>query len=336
MRILAIETSCDDTSLAIVSCKDDMFIVEKNLVSSQIDTHALYGGVVPEIAARMHGEQIAPLLYALEIPQDGSTVDAIAVTAGPGLVPSLRVGVACATTLAVAWQKSLIAINHLEGHLYSCWLAEKPPLFPCVALLVSGGHTELIFMKDHGNYEYLGRTRDDAAGEAFDKVAKLLGLGYPGGPLISKKALEGKKDAIDFPRPMKNAISFDFSFSGLKTAVAYHVKDHPDDRPEDICASFQDAVVDILVSKTLKAVEKYQPASVLLSGGVSANISLRETLKKILSDRFPHVHYHTPPITYTTDNAAMIGVAAFFHLQKNDFADPLTLAADPNLPLSSL
>ena len=336
MRILAIETSCDDTSLALVSHGDGTFVVEKNLVSSQVDTHTLYGGVVPEVAARMHAEQIAPLLYALEIPQDGSTVDAIAVTAGPGLVPSLRVGVACATTLATAWQKPLIAINHLEGHLYSCWLANSPPLFPCIALLVSGGHTELIFMKDHGVYEYLGRTRDDAAGEAFDKVAKLLGLGYPGGPIISKKALEGQKDVITFPRPMKDSADFDFSFSGLKTAVAYHLKDHPDDRPEDICASFQDAVVDILVSKTLKAVEKYQPTSVLLAGGVSANTSLRETLKNTLTERFPKIHYHHPPLAYTTDNAAMVGVAAFFHLQKNKVTNPLTLVADPNLPLSPL
>lgn len=336
MRILAIETSCDDTSLALISRKDKMFVVEKNLVSSQVDTHTLYGGVVPEVAARMHAEQIAPLLYTLEIPQDGSTIDAVAVTTGPGLVPSLRVGVACATTLAKAWQKPLVAVNHLEGHLYSCWLSEKSPVFPCIALLVSGGHTELILMKDHGFYEYLGRTRDDAAGEAFDKVAKLLGLGYPGGPIISKKALNGRKDAIAFPRPMKDSVDFDFSFSGLKTAVAYHLKDHPDDRPEDICASFQDAVVDILVSKTLKAVEKYQPASVLLAGGVSANNSLRETLKQTLSNCFPQVHYHIPPFAYTTDNAAMVGVAAFFHLQKNNFVDPLTLVADPNLSLSSL
>jgi len=336
MRILAVETSCDDTSLALVSHHDDKFFVEKNLVSSQVETHTLYGGVVPEIAARMHAEQIGPLLYALEIPQNGSTIDAVAVTAGPGLVPSLRVGVACATTLAWTWKKPLVAINHLEGHLYSCWLADQSPLFPCVALLVSGGHTELILMKDHGVYAYLGRTRDDAAGEAFDKVAKLLGLGYPGGPLISKKAQEGQKDAILFPRPMKDSPDFDFSFSGLKTAVAYHLKDHPEDLSEDICASFQSAVVDTLVEKTLKAVEKYHPTSVLLAGGVSANTSLRETLKNTLAEHFPKVRYYLPPLLYSTDNAAMIAAAAFFHLQKNEVTDPLTLVADPNLPLCPL
>jgi N6-L-threonylcarbamoyladenine synthase len=336
MRILAIETSCDDTSFALVSQQDGRFVVEKNLVSSQVNTHALYGGVVPEVAARMHAEQIGPLLRALEIRQNGEDVNAIAVTAGPGLVPSLRVGVACAASLAWAWQKPLVAINHLEGHLYSCWLAQEEPWFPCIALLVSGGHTELILMKNHGSYLSLGRTRDDAAGEAFDKVAKLLELGYPGGPIISKQAQDGQVDAIAFPRPMLDSSDFDFSFSGLKTAVLYHLKHHPEDRKEDVCASFQSAVVDTLVKKTLRAVEIHKPKSVLLSGGVSANALLRNTLKQELAKHFPHVRYCLPPLSYTTDNAAMIGIAAYFHLQKNDLTDPLTLCADPNLPLSSL
>lgn len=331
MIILSIETSCDETSFAIVRSENDHLFVEQNLVASQIDLHAQYGGVVPELAARQHTETLIPLLTELGIARDGSDIDVIAVTAGPGLVPALRIGVACAATLALLWDKPLVATNHLEGHLYSCWLSETTPSFPAIGLLVSGGHSEIILMKDHGDYGVLGMTRDDAAGEAFDKVAKILGLGYPGGPIVSKKALEGDASAIPFPRPMQHSQDYDFSFSGLKTAVAYHVKEHPEDRVEDVCASFQEAVVDTLVSKTLKAVKAHRPASVFLSGGVSANKHLRNTLETRLKKLNKTISFHAPELSYTTDNAAMIAAAAYHRYQKGDTTDPLTLIADPNL-----
>ena len=224
MKLLAIETSCDETSVAIVSKTDGQFVVEQQLVSSQADIHAHYGGVVPEVAAREHAALLVPLLVQAGVPHNGEGIDAIAVTAGPGLVPALRIGVEIAKALAWIWNKPLVPVNHLEGHIYSVLAGEKGAIeFPALCLLVSGGHTELILMKDHGDYELIGRTRDDAAGEAFDKVAKLLGLPYPGGPHISKHALEGEVEAVDFPRPMINSGDYDFSFSGLKTAVRLHI-----------------------------------------------------------------------------------------------------------------
>ena len=377
MRILGIESSCDETAVALVTGKDETLQIEKNLIASQVAIHAKYGGVVPEVAARSHVDAIFPLLLEAGIPRDGKGIDAIAVTAGPGLVPALRVGVELAKALAYFWQKPLVAVNHLEGHIYSVWLkgAGGPegaggPKFPALALLVSGGHTEIISMKDHGAYELLGMTRDDAAGEAFDKVGKLLGLAYPGGPAVSKCAEQGNPSAIAFPRPMIESGDLDFSFAGLKTAVAVWLKHNPllpelacptkpwrsgvegraprpacayrlrTDRQargikiEDVCASFQAAVVEVLVTKTLTAVDRMRPASVILSGGVSANVLLRETLGKTLAEKFLDITYHVPDRALTGDNAAMIAAAGYFRAQKKDFKDPLSLIADPHMRLA--
>ncbi len=348
MRILGIETSCDETALAVMSEQDGRFVVEQNILASQAKTHAKYGGVVPEVAAREHAALLFPLLHQMDLAPDGKDVDAIAVTSGPGLVPALRIGVELAKTLSWVWKKPLVAVNHLEGHLYSVWL-DTAPAFPALCLLVSGGHTELILMHGHGHYEFLGMTRDDAAGEAFDKVAKLLGLPYPGGPEISKAATTGNPCAIDFPRPMIDSGDLDFSFAGLKTAVRVYLASSPplakgrpggveDGRPggvEDVAASFQQAVVDTLVSKTLQAVHKTKPRSVILSGGVSANRLLRETLRDNLHAYSTEISFHAPDLSLTGDNAVMIALAGLFKAKRGEFCDPLTLVADPNLRLGS-
>lgn len=346
MRLLAIETSCDETSIAVVSMTDGVFTIEKNITSSQAKIHAQYGGVVPEVAAREHAAWIIPLLQEVGIAHDGTGIDAVAVTAGPGLVPALRVGVELAKTLAWAWHKPLVAVNHLEGHIYSVWLHSESlsplnpptPSFPALCLLVSGGHTELILMRDHGQYELLGMTRDDAAGEAFDKVAKLLGLPYPGGPQISKAALEGDANAINFPRPMIDSNDFDFSFSGLKTAVRVFLQNSPpleNERSggvEDVAASFQQAVVDTLVAKMLRAAQSIQPKSIILSGGVSANRLLRETLRT--QAEACGYEFYAPELSLTGDNAAMIGAAGLMKATRGEFVDSLTLKADPNMRLA--
>ncbi|MBI5793518.1 tRNA (adenosine(37)-N6)-threonylcarbamoyltransferase complex transferase subunit TsaD [Candidatus Uhrbacteria bacterium] len=344
MRILGIETSCDETALAVVGEQEGLargrataegrFVIEQNVLASQAQTHAKYGGVVPEVAAREHAALLFPLLHQMEIAHDGSGIDAIAVTAGPGLVPALRIGVELAKTFAWVWHKPLVAVNHLEGHVYSVWL-DSVPQFPTLCLLVSGGHTELILMKDHGRYKLLGMTRDDAAGEAFDKVAKLLGLPYPGGPEISKAAMTGNPQAVDFPRPMLTSGDLDFSFAGLKTAVrVYLAQKEAGQKINDIAASFQQAVVDTLVHKTLQAVEQVHPRSVILSGGVSANRLLRETLKGKLHERSPEITFHAPDLSLTGDNAVMIALAGLFKAKREEFCNPLTLVADPNLRLA--
>ena len=335
MRILGIETSCDETSVAIVSDDTGDFVLEKNQLASQVDIHAQYGGVVPEIAAREHAAIIFDLMERGEIPHDGKNIDAVAVTAGPGLVPALRIGVELGKSLAWAWGKPLVAVNHLEGHIYSVWFDQATaPQFPALCLLVSGGHTELIVMRSHGQYKLLGMTRDDAAGEAFDKVAKLLGLSYPGGPEISKAALGGNPAAINFPRPMLDSGDFDFSFSGLKTAVRVRREKFPDDTVEDVAASFQQATIGTLLTKTMRAVEKIQPTSVILSGGVSANKLLRETLKEQLILKAPETTFHVPKLSLTGDNAAMIALAGLMKAKRGEYVDPLTLVADPNMRLA--
>lgn len=330
MRILSIETSCDETAIAVVSDHNNQMTVEKQFISSQISTHAVFGGVVPEVAAREHIKTIFPMLKSLEIPHDGAEIDAIAVTQGPGLVPSLRIGVELAKCLAWLWKKPLVPVNHLEGHVYSVWLNDTPE-FPVLALLVSGGHTELILMKDHGVYELVGMTRDDAAGEAFDKVAKLLGLSYPGGPAIAKAAKEGNADAIFFPRPMLESLDFDFSFSGLKTAVANYLRNNSTAVTPDVAAGFQAAVIETLVTKTLRACEQFQPRSVALVGGVSANTCLRETLTTAMKKQDPKIAVHLAPFELTGDNAVMIGIAGLFRAKQGVFVDPLLFEADPNL-----
>ena len=345
MHVLGIESSCDETAIALISKTGDQIEVVKSALASQVKIHSAYGGVVPEVAAREHAELIFPLLEQLKIARDGSDVDVIAVTSGPGLVPALRVGVELGKSLAWIWGKPLVSVNHFEGHVYSVWVGngregqeKKLPKFPAICLLVSGGHTELILMKDHGVYELIGMTRDDAAGEAFDKVAKLLGLGYPGGPEISRAALTGNPQAIVFPRPMIDSNDFDFSFSGLKTAVRLEVAKRTKMtemiKREDIAASFQQAAVDVLVSKTIRAVSVYQPKSVILAGGVSANLSLRTSLEQTLKTTFPELSFHAPELSLTGDNAVMIAVAGAYRAQKNEFVDPLTLVADPNMRLA--
>ena len=326
--ILAIETSCDETACAILHEEDGRVVVLSNIVSTQVALHAKYGGVVPQLAAREHINNIVPVIEeALTTAQvDKDTIDCIAVTEGPGLMPALLVGVNAAKTLALLWDKPLMGIQHLEGHIYANILKPDTQLqFPLIALIVSGGHTELVLMKDHFQYQVLGATQDDAAGEAFDKIAKLLGLPYPGGPEVSQRA-DSFRATHDtsliehltnrFPRPMLNADNYDFSFSGLKTAVLYAVqkedlvtKDSSDFIPS-MCRAFQEAVVDTLVGKTHKALVEYQPKNFVIAGGVSANVRLRERLESMICKNFPETIFLTPEFRYSLDNAAMIGAAA--------------------------
>jgi len=334
-KILAIETSCDETAAAVI---EDGYQIHSNVVASQIDIHRRYGGVFPEMASRQHILAISTVIQdaLIEARTGWNELDAVAVTYGPGLAGSLLVGVNAAKGVAMAQGLPLIGINHLEGHLYSNWLDTsgkgRPPRkkFPALCLIVSGGHTELVLIHNHGNYQILGRTIDDAAGEAFDKVARLMGIGYPGGPAIEKAAQTGNPAAYNFPRAHLGD-SFDFSFSGLKTAVLRVVqkytqvdKLHPPRRGHknsqqdqlstmpvaNIAASFQMAVVDVLVEKTRAAANKYNVAEVLLAGGVSANSLLRNKMMSTLER--PVL---VPPLYLCTDNAAMIGAAAYWHLQ---------------------
>lgn len=358
MKILAIETSCDDTSVAVV---EDGTKVLSSVISSQIDIHTQFGGVVPEVAARAHIQNIIPVLdkSLSEANLELSEIDYIAVTKGPGLVGSLIAGVNTAKSLAKTKDKPLVAVHHTEGHIYANWLSDNlkegqnPPEFPLICLTVSGGHTNIIYMESHLNYQIIGQTIDDAAGEAFDKVAKMLGLGYPGGPIISKCATEGSCDSFSFPRVdltarperdedgflVKAQESLDFSFSGIKTAVLKEVRAIQAQREltnediSNISASFQQAANEILTRNLLRAIEEYKPSSILLSGGVAANSHLRETISNELSKINLKDRFYFPKPTYCTDNAAMIAAAAYQHILIKDFTDPNTLSADPNLKL---
>lgn len=346
MRILGIESSCDETAIALVTGKGDQLKVENSTVLSQIQTHQQYGGVVPEVAAREHLSAIFPMLER-ELPFDGKDIDAIAVTSGPGLAPALRVGVEVAKALAWSWGVPLIGVCHLEGHIYASWLPrakrlfpflpQRVPQFPALSLIVSGGHTELVMMHDHGKFERIGETLDDASGEAFDKVAKMLGLQYPGGPNIARLAVGGDKTAFDFPRGMLERDDFTFSFSGIKTAVLYTLRKNEDKLEDekfrsDISASFQEAVVDALVQKSIKAIEMYKPKSFILAGGVAANIELRNRIVKEGEKR--GVRVFVPPFSYSVDNAAMIAAAGYFRSQDaKNFVDPVDLVADPNMDI---
>lgn len=349
-RILGIETSCDETAAAIV---EDGARLISNVVASQIDVHSKYGGVFPEVASRMHVEAInAVVAEALAtVGGDASAIDAIAVTYGPGLAGSLLVGVNFAKGLALGWDKPLVGINHLEGHIYSLWLTEYAPAirFPVLVLLVSGGHSELILMAGHGEYRLLGSTLDDAAGEAFDKVGRLLGLPYPGGPSIEKAARGGDPKAYPFTRPVADdGHRYDFSFSGLKTAVMRTVQQprpdpagrrargeesltpdnlRPDVNVNDVAASFQAVAVEMLVEKTVRAAQDFGATAILLSGGVSANSLLREEMRRRAA--LP-VYY--PPLFLCTDNAAMIAAAGYFRYTRGQ-RDSLTLDVKPMLPL---
>jgi N6-L-threonylcarbamoyladenine synthase len=329
--VLGIETSCDETAAAVVRGGVD---VMSSVVSSQVDLHAQFGGVVPEIASRAHTELIMPVIAqaVIEAGIEQSDIDAVACTVGPGLVGSLLVGVAAAKALALVWDKPFIAVNHLEAHLYAAFLEDPTLELPLVVLLVSGGHTMLISMEDHGQYRLLGQTIDDAAGEAFDKVARYLGLGYPGGPAIDAISMQGDPGAIDFPRAMRND-GLDFSFSGLKTSVVNHVRKHPEATTADVAASFQAAVVDVLVTKARRAARQVGAKALALGGGVAANSSLRETFLDACSA--DGLRGFLPSRVMCTDNAAMIATAGWWRWQ-SDGAAPLDVGANPNLRLPLL
>ncbi|MEX1997931.1 MAG: tRNA (adenosine(37)-N6)-threonylcarbamoyltransferase complex transferase subunit TsaD [Candidatus Andersenbacteria bacterium] len=314
--LLALETSCDETGVALLRrTGDDRITVLAEALASQTNIHALTGGVIPEVAAREHVSVLPPLLKQVFTAANitGQDLDAIAVTIGPGLQPALAVGVNAARALAYAWHKPLIPVHHLEGHIYSALLMGEV-LFPALALIVSGGHTQLIAMRHHLDYEVMGTTRDDAAGEAFDKVARLLGLPYPGGPALANLARQGDAAAFAFPRPMLTAPHLDFSFSGLKTAVLYAWRAIPavaqESAKADIAASFQQAVVDTLVGKTKQALVQMPPCVLLLAGGVAANHLLRERLEATAAES--GIPLRIAPQALCGDNAVMIGQAGFF------------------------
>ena len=409
MIILAIETSCDETAVAIVEFKKNKAKVLSNIVSSQVKAHSKYGGVVPALAARMHLKNMTPVLkrafkqaekhtpsasqltslkrgihrtasqptfFKGGIHFDKNKIDYVVVTKGPGLIPALMIGVGAAKALAYSLDKPLIGINHLEGHIYSNWL--KPirisnikyqisntldsknnfnlwkPKFPVLCLIVSGGHTQLVLMKKDLRYKIIGETVDDAAGEAFDKVAKLLGLGYPGGPLIEKIAKKGDRNKFKFTRPMMNSKDYNFSFSGLKTAVLYEVrlKHTPSvSQPvfsekkicsgnnniqynSDIAASFQEAVIDVLISKTIKAAKQYKVKNILLGGGVSANKELQKQLGEKINKEIPNTEYRILNTKLTTDNALMIAIAAYYNIINNkNIKSWRNVKADANLKI---
>ena len=404
MRILSIETSCDETAAAIIEMRDGTPVLLANVVSSQAKAHAKFGGVVPQLAARMHIDNITPVLESTlaesHLAPDG--IDLIAVTQGPGLIPALLIGVSAAKTLSLIWKKPLLGIHHIEGHIYANFLEKNTAIsnikylisnensqisnskiksgfqipdsrFPLVALVVSGGHTQLVLMRDHFQYEILGETEDDAVGEAFDKVARMLGLSYPGGPIVAKRADSFRNnndqspksnnqisEKFSFPRPMINSDNYNFSFSGLKTSVLYFLKKNETKiRDEtfinEVCHEFQEAVVDVLVEKSRKAIEEFRPKAFVIAGGVSANTRLRDRLQNTIDEINRgetaadaavsplFVRFTMPEFAYSLDNAAMIGAAAGFRYdrmtedQKNSLNENWrTLEASASLTLSNL
>lgn len=398
--ILALETSCDETAAAIVGKDDGGVCVLSSVVSSQIALHAPFGGVVPNLAAREHVRNIVPVIESAlrEAKVLKDAIEAIAVTTGPGLMPALQIGVIAAKTLSYLWKKPLLGIHHIEGHIYANFISSeqlvsrsqqrkehKSPsnyslpttrsssLFPLLALVVSGGHTELVLMRDHFEYEILGETEDDAVGEAFDKVAKMLGLPYPGGPEIARRAsnyqlsmindqkeLKSKtKDLKDrselkvencelkiaFPRPLLDSHDYRFSFSGLKTSVLYFLKKNEEKKRDEhfinaVCYEFQEAALDVLIEKTRRATLEYRPRTVIIAGGVSANVELRTRMSDMITRDFPDTSFLMPPFKYSLDNAGMIGAAALFRWEKMTAEDKQkastdwqTLSADPNMNL---
>lgn len=336
MIVLGIETSCDDTSAAILKEENGIFSILSNTVSSQIKLHSAWGGVVPNLAAREHLKNILPVIEetfrkAKIQPRD---IDLISVTNGPGLIPALLIGTSTSKTLSYLWNKPLIGIHHIEGHIYANFVEKvesrkskvknNETKFPFLCLVVSGGHTQLVLMKKHLNYEIIGETLDDAAGEAFDKVARILNLDYPGGPIVAQKALINKsyKLKATLPRPIINSNNFNFSFSGLKTAVLYLVKKNEKEIKNEefisaVCREFQQAVIDVLVSKTIKAAQKFKPKTIMLAGGVSANIELRKQLGEKIKNELGNIAYKIPDINYCVDNASMIAMAGFFRWKEN-------------------
>lgn len=329
--VLGIETSCDETAAALVMGGYD---VVSSVVSTQVDLHAQFGGVVPEIASRAHLDLLNPMIARaiVEAGVSDERIDAVACTVGPGLVGALLVGVSAAKALALAWDVPFIGVNHMEAHLYAALLEDPTLEFPLVVLLVSGGHTMLVEMQGHGRYRLLGRTIDDAAGEAFDKVARFLGLGYPGGPAIDRESVHGDASAIAFPRAMLHD-GLDFSFSGLKTAVMNHVRRHPYVSASDVAASFQAAVVDVLVTKARRAAETVGARGLVLGGGVAANSLLRARFSDACDEA--GLRCFVPSRAMCTDNAAMIA-AAGWHRLRSDGPTPLDVGASPNLRLPLL
>jgi N6-L-threonylcarbamoyladenine synthase len=315
MKILGIETSCDETSVSVV---ENGRVILSNIIASSADMHAATGGIIPEQAARQQVVSILPVL-SNALNSAGVTkedIDAIAVTSGPGLIGSLLVGIETARTLSSLWDKPLISVNHLVAHLYANWLMDEEPKFPALALVISGGHTDLVLMKNHGDIEWIGGTRDDAAGEAFDKAARLLGLPYPGGPAIGKEAQvyidNNPNDKLEyFPRPMKGDKNFDWSFSGLKTAVLRETQKEKPLSTGQISAEVQEAIIDVLLDKTFKAVDLYHPKSLLLAGGVSANARLAQSFRS-KSEKYPDLTFFIPPPRLCTDNAAYIAACGYF------------------------
>jgi len=363
--ILGIESSCDETGAAVLSKAGDQIQILSNVIASSASLQAKYGGIIPEQAAREQIKSIIPVIEEalLEAKVKPDELDAIAVTYGPGLIGSLLVGVETAKTLALVWNKPLIPVNHLLGHFYANWISQPSilntpysmPVFPCVGLLVSGGHSDLVLFKDHQTYEYLGGTRDDAAGECFDKCARLLGLPYPGGPQISKLALSGNPKAYKLPRPMSDSKDLDFSFSGLKTAVHSLLSERgvmglgdphrlpativrtsdggksrqdPEQILADFCASIEAAIVDSLIKKTVTAVRETNVEHLIVAGGVAANQKLVQELRT-RADKLK-VRLYVPPVNLCTDNAAMIAARAFF---EKPVINPLIIEANPNLSL---
>ena len=336
MKVLAIETSCDETAAAVV---EDGRRVLSSVVSSQVDLHAAFGGVVPEVAGRAHLDLLTPVVAEamVEAGVDGAGLDAVAATIGPGLIGSLLVGVSAAKGYSLVWRVPFVGVNHMEAHLHAAFLEEPELAMPVVVLLVSGGHTLLIAMEraEAGGsgfpfvYRLLGQTIDDAAGEAFDKVARFLDLGYPGGPAIDRIAVQGDPAAVNFPRSRRDD-GYDFSFSGLKTSVINYVRKHPDTAVADVAASFQEAVVDVLVTKARRAAQERGAKALCIGGGVAANSSLRErVLDACIEDG---LQAFIPDRSMCTDNAAMIGATAWYRLG-TDGPTPLEAPADPNLRL---
>ena len=332
--ILGIETSCDETAAAVVK---DGYEVLSSSVASQIAKHAAHGGVVPELASRDHVRKTVPLIQAAlkEAGLTAKDIDAVAYTAGPGLVGALLVGATVGRALAFAWNVPAIPVHHMEGHLLAPMLEDNPPAFPFVALLVSGGHTQLISVTGIGQYELLGESIDDAAGEAFDKTAKLLGLDYPGGPMLSKMASQGTEGRFVFPRPMTDRPGLDFSFSGLKTFAANTIRSNGDDEQTraDIARAFEDAVVDTLMIKCRRALEQTGFKRLVMAGGVSANRTLRAKLAEMMQKRGGEVFYARPE--FCTDNGAMIAYAGMVRLQTGAKAE-LGVTVRPRWPLAEL
>ena len=326
-RVLGIETSCDETAAAVVV---DGTQTLSSVVSSQIDLHARFGGVVPEIASRAHVELLTPAIAQamVEAGLEGAHLDAVAATVGPGLAGALLVGIAEAKALSMVWGVPFVGVNHMEAHLYAGYLEEPDLQPPMLVLLVSGGHTMLVAMDDHGRYRLLGTTVDDAVGEAYDKVARYLGLGYPGGPAIDRLAVHGDPKAIDFPRPMPEG--FDFSLSGLKTSVIRYVRANPDAANADVAASFQQAVVDMLIDKSRRAAVETGATTFCIGGGVAANSLLRERVLDLCEET--GMRAVLPSREMCTDNAAMVAAAAWWRFH-SDGPTPLDVGAQPSLRL---